>query len=112
MTLGAQGGLEEAIAAYADILEPPHLTLSEGPTRMPQDEWPVLEVPAPFQQARLLEAVGNGTAAERRYRESLSHWGDADVELPRVAEARRLTELGSQSLTAWANRLLEADYAA
>ena len=89
LTLGAQGGLEEAIAAYADILEPPHLTLSEGPTRMPQDEWPVLEVPAPFQQARLLEAVGNGTAAERRYRESLSHWGDADGGASRNSAASR-----------------------
>ena len=92
----ARGELDEAIAAYAEILEPPHLTLSEGPTRMPQDEWPVLEIPALFDQARLLDAAGNATAAKRRYREFLSHWGEADVELPSVAEARRrLMELGS-----------------
>jgi tetratricopeptide (TPR) repeat protein len=50
---------------------------------------PAIGVLAFYRLGRAHEALGNRPAARERYEEFLKLWGDADVEIPEVGDARR-----------------------
>lgn len=81
----AQGEHAGTIAAYRKIFEP-----------MSRLEV-VLETQVLSELARLQEGAGDLESAKEHYREYLSRWGEADLPIPEVPEAKaRLTKLEAQ----------------
>ena len=55
-------------------------------------EW---DVTALYEAARLEQQIGKADEARGHYREFLEYWGDADMDVPMVEQAReQLAELG------------------
>jgi serine/threonine protein kinase/tetratricopeptide (TPR) repeat protein len=82
----AAGDRAAAIAAYRELLEPAFKWIG----------WVPFETLARYELAVLEEETGDLDSARRHYREFLDRWGDADVELPQVIDARqRLQNLGA-----------------
>ena len=54
--------------------------------------WRPLEILGHYELARLEEARGELAAASEHYRRFLAHWGEADVELPSIEDARARLE--------------------
>jgi tetratricopeptide (TPR) repeat protein/tRNA A-37 threonylcarbamoyl transferase component Bud32 len=73
----ASGNRPGATAAYREMLEPQHLGY-----------WVVGKTRALYALARLEEETGDLASAREHYREYLSRWGEADMEVPEVVEAR------------------------
>jgi non-specific serine/threonine protein kinase len=76
--LAASGRTKEAIAAYREFLNPPHLNT----------DFLIDEIPALYEIARLEEAAGELDAARGYYRQYLDHWGEADLPVSNVPDAR------------------------
>jgi tetratricopeptide (TPR) repeat protein len=77
--LEASGDLEAALVAYRKAADPPELFWA-GPFS--------LEIPALYHVARLEEALGNHDAAGEFYQRYLARWGEADLPIPEVLQAK------------------------
>jgi tetratricopeptide (TPR) repeat protein len=75
----ASGNRSGAMAAYREMLEP---QVSNN------QAWVVDQTRALYALARLEEETGDLASAREHYREYLSRWGEADMEVPEVVEAR------------------------
>jgi serine/threonine protein kinase/tetratricopeptide (TPR) repeat protein len=90
MLLAAKGDLGRAAAAWEAVLDP----------RSPQRSWSLGTIIrwtlGHHALARIEEAAGDLPAARVRYEDFLARWGNADLEIPEVNDARRrLAALGS-----------------
>jgi tetratricopeptide (TPR) repeat protein len=77
--LEASGDLEAALAAYRKAADPPELFWAAPFS---------LEIPALYHVARLEEALGNHDAAREYYQRYLDRWGEADLPIPEVLQAK------------------------
>jgi tetratricopeptide (TPR) repeat protein len=75
----ASGDLEAALVAYRKAADPPDL-FWVGPFS--------LEIPAFYHVARLEEALGNHDAAREYYQRYLDRWGEADLPIAEVLQAK------------------------
>ena len=91
----AAGNDEAAIAAWSELIDPPYLRYSSFGTRnLP---WRPFQILGHYELARLEEARGELDAASEHYRRFLAHWGEADVPLPSIEDAReRLARIESR----------------
>ncbi len=76
--LVAEGQASRAIDAYREFLEPSYLN-----TEIWHQEIPVL-----YELAKLEEEVGDLSAAREHYRKYLEHWGNADMPIVNVPDAK------------------------
>jgi serine/threonine protein kinase/tetratricopeptide (TPR) repeat protein len=75
----ASGDLEAALVAYRKAADPP------------EPFWPApfsLEIPALYHVARLEEALSNHDGAREYYQRYLDRWGEADLPIPEVLQAK------------------------
>jgi tetratricopeptide (TPR) repeat protein len=80
------GDLEQALVHYRTLTDPPWSPSLQGVD---------VSIPALVEAARLAERTGRTDEARRHYAEFLRHWGEADMPVPRVQQAReRLAALG------------------
>jgi tetratricopeptide (TPR) repeat protein len=80
------GDLEQALRHFGDVANPPWA---------PMDTAFETTIPALYHVARLEQRAGKLDEARRHYREFLDHWGDVDMPVPMVEEAKRaLAALG------------------
>ena len=80
------GDLEQALQHFGEVANPPWAP-GEGAFET--------MVPALYDVARLEQRLGKLDEARRHYREFLDHWGEADMPVPMVEEAKRaLADLG------------------
>jgi serine/threonine protein kinase/tetratricopeptide (TPR) repeat protein len=77
--LEASGDLEAALVPYRKAADPPELFWA-GPFS--------LEIPALYHVARLEEALGDHDAAREYYQRYLDRWGEADLPIPEVLQAK------------------------
>jgi tetratricopeptide (TPR) repeat protein len=80
--LTADGQASRAIDAYREFLEPSYLS---------SQIW-VLEIPLLYELAKLEEEVGDLSSAREHYRKYLEHWGNADMPVVNVPDARKRLE--------------------
>ncbi|MEE8366837.1 MAG: tetratricopeptide repeat protein, partial [Thermoanaerobaculia bacterium] len=81
------GDLEKALRHYRTLVSPPW-----GASRFEDDQW---AIPALYEVARLEQRRGDLDAARSNYREFLEHWGNVDMPVPIVEQAReQLAVLG------------------
>jgi tetratricopeptide (TPR) repeat protein len=77
----AAGITDAALQAYGELL---------APTFSPSGGWNnVLRIRALYESARLEETIGDRAAARDHYRAFLDAWGEADIAIPDVEDARR-----------------------
>ena len=86
----ASGNRAEAIAAYREVLDPPYLRYSSAATR--NFPWRPMEIPVLYDLALLEEAEGDDDDAREHYRTFLEYWGEADLPMPSIANARERLE--------------------
>ena len=76
----AAGNRDAALQLYGELL---------APTLGPYYGWDnVLRIRALYESARLEETIGNHAAARDHYRAFLDVWGEADIAIPDVEDAR------------------------
>ena len=86
--LEASGQTRAALAAWRRYREPERLTARLFPLAE--------QIVALYEMGRLAEQLGDAAAARGHYREFLDHWGEVDLPVARVDEARaRLAALGN-----------------
>ena len=87
-TIAAEDGypVVDVYQAYQDMLEPPYLTFIRG------GGWEVVDIVVLYELARLEEEVGDPSAAREHYREYLEQWGNADMPVVNVPDARKRLE--------------------
>jgi len=83
----AVGDTEGAVVAYRRIFKP-DLTLLPGNQLRSAN----LPIPAHYKLARLEEELGRLTEAKRHYEAYLERWGNADIAIPNVKDARERLE--------------------
>jgi tetratricopeptide (TPR) repeat protein len=77
----AAGNRDAALQVYGELL---------APTFGPYFGWDaVLRIRALYESARLEETIGDRAAARDHYRAFLDAWGEADIAIPDVEDARR-----------------------
>jgi tetratricopeptide (TPR) repeat protein len=77
------GELEQGLRHFRTLADPPWPPLN--PSDQMFMEW---EIRALYDMARLEQRTGKLDDARRHYREFLEHWGDADMPVPMVEDAR------------------------
>jgi tetratricopeptide (TPR) repeat protein len=86
--LSASGDRVGAIEAYKDVLGPAYLI----------DIFWVNEIAILYDLAKLEEAEGDLAGAREHYEKYLAHWGDSDIPVPNVGDAKaRLEALKARS---------------
>ena len=78
--LETRGDRAGAIEAYREFLDPSHLVVAYS-------VW-TAEISINYDLARLEEAEGDLVSARKHYRKYLDRWGEADVPLKNVADAK------------------------
>jgi hypothetical protein len=77
----AAGNRDAALQMYGELL---------APRRSPFGGWDtVLRIRALYESARLEETIGDRAAARHHYRAFLDAWGEADIAILDVEDARR-----------------------
>jgi tetratricopeptide (TPR) repeat protein len=89
--LEALGDRPGAIAAYLEVLDPPYLLASEQWS--PWTDWPVQQTEVLYPLARLEQAEGRIDDARRHYSAYLERWGEADVPVIGVKDARKQLQI-------------------
>ena len=77
---------EAAIAAWRELIDPPYLRYSSFGTR--NVPWRPFEIIGLYELACLEETRGELDAAREHLRRFLGHWGEADMPLPSIADAK------------------------
>ncbi|MEE9268984.1 MAG: protein kinase [Candidatus Krumholzibacteria bacterium] len=86
-----RGDRQGAINAYRKIVEPEPFLVGQ------QAAGAAFRIPFYYELARLEEEAGQLAKARQHYNAYLEHWGNADVSIPKVDDARtRLAKLGAQ----------------